>query len=73
MQRSASVAGVADQLGVVQHAQQLEAGPDAGLAGAQHVALAPLLEVDLGEREAVAGGGDRVQPLPGHGLLVGAW
>ena len=37
----------------------------------EHVTLAPLLQVDLGQREPVAGRGDRVQPLPGQARLLG--
>ena len=38
----------------------------AGLRGAEHVALAARLQVEPGELEAVGGGGDGGQPLPGR-------
>ena len=49
-----------------EHAQQPQARPAPGLRGAEHVALAALLEVEAGQLEAVEGGGDGVQPLAGR-------
>ena len=49
--------------------RRLERPP--GLGGAEHVALAALLEVEPGQLEPVGGRGDRVQPLPGRGAGCG--
>ena len=52
-----------DDVLVVEQAEQPQRAAPAGLVGAEHVALAPLLEVDAREREAVAGLGDGVEAL----------
>ncbi len=44
-----------------------EAGAGAGLRLAEDVALPALFEVDAGQLEAVEGGGDGGQALPGGG------
>src|SRR5699024_5693888 len=53
-----------DERGVLDDAQQPERRPGPGLRAAQHVTLAPQLEVELGEFESVERGRDGVDPLP---------
>src|SRR4051794_21277525 len=60
-QRARAHAGALEQLGVLGQPRDLELG-EAGLARAQHLALAAQPEVDLGELEAVAVIGERAQP-----------
>ena len=48
-----------DDLLVLEQGEQLQAGAAAGLQRAEHVALPPQLQVELGQLEAVGGGGDR--------------
>src|SRR5450755_676333 len=48
-------AGIDDQVLVVQHAEDLEAGSARRLRGAQHVALTALAQVNPGELETVRG------------------
>ena len=50
---AASCPRLADDVLVPQHPQQPQRRPAAGLRGAEHVALAPLLQVDAGQLEAV--------------------
>ena len=54
-----------DDVLVADHAEQAQARPAPRLVGAQHVSLAPLLEVDSGQLEAVLAGCDRLQSLAG--------
>ena len=56
-------AGLGDQIGILQHSKKLQTRSAPRLAGAQHVTFTTLLEVDLGEGEAVTGGGHCIQPL----------
>ena len=62
----ARIAGAVEQLGVLGQPGEAER-LQAGLARAEHLALAAQLEVDLGELEAVAVVGQRAQP----GRLLG--
>ena len=64
---AASARASRDQLAVAQQGQQPQVRAAAGLRRAEHVALAALLQVELGQLEPVQGGGDRVQPRPGPG------
>jgi hypothetical protein len=57
-QRARAHAGTLEQLRVLGQAGDLELG-EAGLAGAEMLAVAGQLEVDLGELLAVAVGGER--------------
>ena len=63
--------GLPDQRFVGEQAEQLEAGPAAGLCRAQHVALPALLQIQTGQAEAVASRGDRIQPLAGRTARLG--
>ena len=53
----------------MQHAEQLQALLAPRLGGAEHIALPALLQVDLGEPEAVQRRGHVGQPLPGFAPL----
>ena len=62
-EREGVLAGLHDQVLVAQQAQQPQLGAAAALAGAEHVALAALLEVEAGEGEPVGRRGDGLQAL----------
>ncbi len=68
-QQGRDVSGLRDHFLVAQHVQQPQAGPAAGLGGAEHVALAALLEVDARELEAVVRRRDCIEPLTGRAAL----
>src|SRR3954463_9700101 len=55
----------ADQVFVLQHAEQPQRATAAGLQLVEHISLAALFEVELREREAGVRRGDCVEPRPG--------
>ena len=61
-------AGVGDDVEVLRHPQQPQRGAAAGLGGAEDVALAALLEVELGQAEAVGRGGEGLDALQRPGV-----
>ena len=65
-QRGGLVAGRDDDVLVAQHGQHPQRRAAAGLGGAEHVALAALLEVEARELEAVQRAGHGVEPLAGR-------
>ena len=60
----AEVARRLDDLEVLGQRQEPQRDGPAGLAEAQHISLAALLEVEVGELEAVERAGHRLEPLP---------
>src|SRR4051794_16840514 len=59
------LARLGDDVLVVEHVQQSQAGPAARLGRTEHVTLAPLSQVDAGQLEAVGGRGDRLESFAG--------